>query len=180
MKINVGSMNQTKIQAVTDAVRLYPESFRDVEVGGVEVNIEEFGHPKNIQEIVDGAIDRAKQAFKECEYSFGIESGLFPVPHSQSGYLEIQACAIYDGKKIYLGFAPAFEWPPKVTEMILNGKMDASKAFKELGFTEHEKLGAVRGGNINVLTRGRLTREEQVKQSIIVAMIQIDRAEWYV
>jgi inosine/xanthosine triphosphatase len=180
MKINVGSMNQTKIQAVIDGVKLYPEIFRDAEVGGVEVKIEEFGHPKNLQEIVDGAIDRAKQAFKECNYSFGIESGLFAVPRSQSGYMELQACAIYDGKKIYLGLAPAFEWPTKVTELLLGGTMDASKAFKELGFTEHEKLGAVKGGNINLLTRGRLTREEQVKQSIIMAMIQIDRAEWYI
>ena len=179
MKINIGSQNKTKVQAVIDTVKLYPKIFLNPEVIGLDIGLETFGHPKSLEEVVEGAIDRAKKAFQNCEYSFGIESGLFPVPHSNSGFMELQFCAIYDGKKIYLGTAPAFEWPKKVTEMILNNIADASAALKMLHMTEHEKVGATLGGAMGMLTDGRLTREEQIKTSIIAAMVQIEKVDLY-
>jgi len=179
MKINVGSKNPTKVSAVADAAKLYPEILPNPEIEGIDVQVAELGHPKNLDEIIDGAIARAKAAFQDCTYSFGIESGLFEVPRSQSGYMELQACAIYDGTNIHLGFAPAFEWPKKVTELILGGQADGSSAFKIAGLTTHEKVGAVQGGAMGMLTGGRLTREDQIKSSILAAMIQIEHPEWY-
>jgi inosine/xanthosine triphosphatase len=179
MKINVGSKNQPKVQAVTDAVKLYPNLFPNPEVVGVEVNVETFGHPKTLAETVEGAVSRAKQAFKDCVYSFGLESGLVPTPETRSGYLEISIAAVYDGKNIYLGSAAGFEWPKKVTEMVASGKADASKAFKELALTQHEKLGAMEGGIIGFLTKGRMTRERQVMDSIITALIHLENPELY-
>ncbi len=38
---------------------------------GVDVKIEQFGHPKRLDETVAGAVDRAKQAQKGNEYGFG-------------------------------------------------------------------------------------------------------------
>jgi non-canonical (house-cleaning) NTP pyrophosphatase len=76
MKINVGSKNLTKIRAVEESVALYPDLFPDPEVVAVDVDVELYGHPKSINETVDGAIDRAKKAFSGCDYSFGIEGGL--------------------------------------------------------------------------------------------------------
>jgi inosine/xanthosine triphosphatase len=180
MKVNVGSQNQTKLDAVKDAIKLYPNVFSDSEVSGIDVKLEEFGHPKSLEEIVTGAIERAEGAFIDCDYSFGIESGLFEVPHSLSGYMEIQACAIYDGKNIHLGFSPAFEWPKKVTELILKNEADGSAALRLAGITEHDKVGAMSGGAMGMLTNGRLTREDQIKSSIISAMIQIEKRELYI
>lgn len=40
MKINVGSTNQTKVEAVKDAVILYPKIFESPEVCGVNVEVE--------------------------------------------------------------------------------------------------------------------------------------------
>ena len=179
MKIHVGSKNQPKVQAVMDAVRLYPNLFSNPEVVGVEVNVETFGHPKTMAETVEGAVARAKQAFKDCDFSFGIESGLVPTPGTKSGYLEISVVAVYDGKQICLGSAPGFEWPKKVAEMVVSGKADASKAFKELALTKHEKLGAMDGGIIGFLTKGRMTRERQVLDSIIMALIHLENPELY-
>lgn len=178
MKITVGSKNNVKIAAVRDVVALYPSLFPGAEVFGVEVAVELFGHPKNLKETVEGAIDRAKKAFIDCRYSFGLEGGLIEVPGSTTGYMEIGICAVYDGKRIYIGFSPGFEWPKAVTDLIVSGKADASQAFKQLGLTASEKIGTAEGG-IGFLTKGRLTREEQTRQSIITALIQLERPELY-
>ena len=166
--------------AVKDAVALYPKLFSKPEIIGLDVDVELFGHPKNINETVEGAIERAKKAFIDCDYSFGLEGGLLEVPYSQCGFMEINACAIYDGANIFLGLGPAFEWPIKVTKAIIDNKSDASKAFKELGYTKHEKLGALPGGIIGFLTDGRLTREDYMKYSIIMALIHVERPEYLV
>lgn len=179
MKIGVGSKNKTKVAAVQDAVSLYPNLFPNAEVIGIDVRIEEFGHPRNISETVAGAVERAKQAFVGCDYGFGLEGGLLEVPQTVSGHMETGACAIYDGTSIYLGLAPSFEWPKGVTEMILQGEADASQAFKKLGLTEHEKLGALDGGIIGMLTHGRLPREDFSKFSIMMALIHLEKAEMY-
>ena len=101
------------------------------------------------------------------------------VPYSKTGFMEIGACAIYDGKGFYLGLSPAFEWPKEVTKLILDNKADASQAFKQLDLTHHEKLGAVKGGIIGYLTEVRLTREDFTKYSIIMALIHLDKPELF-
>ncbi len=179
MHIHVGSKNPTKVQAVKDALALYPNLFPNPEIIGVEVNVALFGHPKSIKETVEGAVERAKKAFRNCEYSFGIEGGLMEVPYSETGFMEIGACAIFDGNTFHLGLGPAFEWPKKVTDLIVRGKADASQAFKHLGLTHHEKLGAVQGGIIGYLTDGRVTREDFTKYSIIMALIHLEKPEYF-
>lgn len=179
MKLNVGTTNAVKIAAVKDAVALYPNLFPEVEIVGVEVNVDLYGHPKDLKETVEGAIERARQAFRDCDYSFGLEGGLMEVPYSKSGYMEVGVCAIYDGKEFYVGLSPAFEWPAQVTEMILRGEADASQAFKRLGYTHHEKLGAVPGGMIGFLTDKKMTREDFTKYSIMMALVRLEKAELY-
>jgi len=179
MKINVGSQSKIKLAAVRDVISLYPNFFKGAEVKGIAVEIEEFGHPKNIKETVEGAIKRAKKAYSNCEYSIGLEGGLTKVPFSKTGFMETGVCVIYDGTNYHIGLSPAFEWPKKVTEMIINGEADASQAFKKLGLTKHEKLGAVDGGIVGFLSKGRLSREEFLKQSIIMALIQLEHPKLY-
>ncbi len=179
MKINVGSKNKVKVQAVKDAIALYPNIFIQPEIIGVDVNVELFGHPKNLKETIEGAKKRAQEAFADCYISVGLEGGLMEVPHSRTGFMEVNACAIYDGKNFHLGLSPAFEWPTQVLEKILSGQADASQAFKQLGYTPHEKLGNEPGGIIGYLTGSRMTREEQTKYSIVMALIQFERPELY-
>ena len=179
MKIHIGSKNPTKIQAVKDALVLYPYLFPKPEFFGVDIDVELFGHPKSLEETVEGAIDRAKKAFQNCDFSFGLEGGLMAVPHTNSGYMEVGACAIYDGKEMYLGLSPAFEWPKNVTDLIIQNKADASQALKQVGFTNHEKLGAVKGGAIGRLTDYKMTREDFTKYSIMMALVRLDKKEIY-
>jgi inosine/xanthosine triphosphatase len=179
MKINTGSKNKTKIQAVVDAVKLYPKLFPQAEVVGIDVKVEQFGHPKNLEETIKGAIQRARESYIDCDYSFGLEGGLMEVPYTKTGFMEVGACAIYDGKNMHIGLSPAFEWPVKVNKLIIGGKADASQAFKQLGYTHHEKLGGESGGILGFLTGQRLTREDQTRQSIIMALIHIEKPELY-
>ena len=80
MKIIVDSKNKTKIAAVTEAVALYPNIFINPEITGLDTGVDLYGHPKNIKETADGAMDRARKAFMDCDYGFGIEGGLIEVP----------------------------------------------------------------------------------------------------
>lgn len=179
MKIHIGSKNEVKINAVNEAILLYPKIFKSPEVQGLDVKIDINGHPKTLEQTISGAIQRAKMAFPGSDYSIGVESGLMEVPYTKDGFMEASTCAIYDGKNVYIGVGPAFEWPTGVVDQIRNHGMDGSQAFKHLKYTEHEKLGAMDGGICNFLTNGRMTREDQIKYSIIMAMIRLEKAELF-
>lgn len=177
MRICVGSKNETKIGAVREA---FEESafFRNCEIVPVEVHVEIFGHPISMNLVVQGALERAKEAFQDCDYSVGIEGGLIEVPETKSGYMEVGVCAIYDGKQFHLGMSPAFEWPKSVTDLIVHKGLDGSQAFREAGLTEHEKIGAAEGG-IWILTHGKMNRKEYNKLAVTMALIHLENKEHY-
>ncbi|MEK7601607.1 MAG: inosine/xanthosine triphosphatase [Patescibacteria group bacterium] len=177
MRIGVGSKNKTKVNAVAEILRDYP-MFAGAEVVGVDVKVEQFGHPKSLDETVSGAVDRAKQAFKNNDYGFGIESGLMKVPQTKSGYMEVAVCAIYDGEQIHMGLSQAYEWPKKVIEAIVNLGMDGSQAMKATGLTQHEKLGE-HEGFVGVFTKGRSNRTEYNKAAVVMALMHLENPEHY-
>ena len=177
MKINIGSKNQTKVQAVADALK-ESRFFKHAEIFPVDVITEKFGHPITMDLVVKGAIDRARQAFQNCDYSFGIEGGLIEVPGTKSNYMEMAACAIYDGQQFHLGLSPGFEWPKSVTDFIVKKGLDGSQAFKKAGFTDHEKIGTAEGG-IWILTHGKINRKEYNKLAVVMALIHLENKDHY-
>jgi inosine/xanthosine triphosphatase len=177
MKINVGSKNDTKVNAVKEALAS-SKLFKDARVLSMDIEVEEFGHPKNIEQCVDGAIDRAKKAYADCDYSVGIEGGLMSVPETKTGYMEVAVCAIYDGKNVHLGLSPAFEWPKIVLDKILNEGLDGSQAVKEVGLTHEEKLGKT-SGVIGILSHGQIDRTLYNKMAVLMALIHLENGELY-
>lgn len=177
MKIGVGSKNKTKVDAIASVLSVYP-MFQGAEVIGVDVKGEQFGHPKNLGETVAGAVARAKQACKGHDYGFGIESGLMSVPQTKSGFMEVAVCAIFDGTKIHLGLSPAFEWPKKVIDGILNGGLDGSQAMKEAGLTSQDKIGE-NEGLVGLFTKGRINRTEYNKSAVIMALMHLENSKHY-
>lgn len=176
MIIKVGSLNPTKLAAVKQLVNGHP-LFAGALVKGVEVKVDEFGHPKSLTETIAGAQARAQQAFINCKYSFGIESGLIEATPAKSGYFETTACAIYDGENYHLGLAPSFEWPKQMVEFILQG-YDGSQAFKRVGLTKHHKIGTAEGG-IFVLTHGKINRTKLNELAITMALIHLENPDHY-
>ena len=136
MKIIVGSKNQVKVGIVQEIVKEYPKLAK-AEVTGVEVPSGVSDQPLSLEEIMEGAINRAKGAYQssECDYSVGIESGLHQVP--RAGYLESTACIFYDRKNIYPGLSASFPCPKNVIDLILNKGLNLSEASYQAGLTNN-------------------------------------------
>lgn len=174
--IHVGSKNQTKIQA-TKNVFATSRIFADTTITGIDVETEEFGHPKTITEIIRGAKERARLAFEGSDLAVGLESGLLEAPGADTGYLEATVCALCDGYRYSIGMSPSYEWPKEVLKLILDGR-DGSQAFREAGFTDHEKIGTAEGA-IYTLTNGAINRTKLNELAIQMALVQIQNLEYY-
>ena len=175
LKINVGSLNKAKLEAVKEILSDY-EHLKGASVNGIEVDSGVADQPLTIDESIKGAINRAKGSFVDCDYSIGLESGLMKIPHTKSGYMDVCVCAIYDGKELHLGLSSGWEFPdPKIMDMIVLDGLDMSQAINKAGLTTNTKVGSAEGA-IGILTKGRLDRKAYTKQALQTALIHIDNA----
>jgi len=172
MKIVVGSKNEVKVQAVAETITEY-DMFLRARIHSLEVPSDVADQPKSLEETIQGAKNRAQNAFDGCDYSFGIESGLMQVPHTKTGYMDVCACAIYDGETFHLGLSSCFEYPREVARLVFEEGLNISQAFNKAGLTSNEKLGAAEGG-IGILTKGRLDRKRYTKQAVRTALIHLE------
>jgi inosine/xanthosine triphosphatase len=177
MRINIGSRNNVKINAVKEVIRDY-DFLSKAKALGVDVNSEVSEQPKSIDETISGAMNRAKNAFQDCNYSFGLEDGLMKISKTKTGYMNVCACAIYDGKNYHIGLAPAFEYPHNTVKLVFTKGLDMNQAFYKVGLTKNPKVGSAEGG-VGILTHGRLPRKEYIKQAIIMALIHLENPKLF-
>lgn len=172
--ITVGSQNASKLAAVTEVVHEYPH-LKLAQVVGVSVDSNVSAQPKSLEETINGAMNRARGAFVNTTYAIGLESGLMTVPHTKSGYMDVCACAIFDGHQFHLGLSSAWEFPdPKITELMVSKNLDMSQAINHVGLTKNPEIGAAEGA-IGILTKGRVDRKEYTKQALRMALIHLDQ-----
>lgn len=164
MKINVGTHNPVKVRATRNVLE---KIYTTVDVEGIEVDSGVSDQPIGLDETIQGAMNRARNAFIGVDLSVGIESGLLAVPHSITGYLDLQWCAIYDGERTTLGVSAGFEYPPAVVEEVLKGQEVGDVMDRVTGV---EKLGQ-KTGAVSILTKGLLNRTENTEQCVLMAMI---------
>lgn len=167
--IYVASLNKNKIQAVQ-------EVFPSYQVEGIACKSGVREQPLSLDEIIQGAIFRAKTIFGDCEYSVGVEDGIAPVAETQSGYMNFCCCAIFDGTEIYLGLGPAFEYPLQCTKRVVEEGITISVAFMPI--SDKPDIG-YEEGIIGWLTKGRINRKDYTKLAVEMARIQMDNAELY-
>ena len=172
MKIKIASQNPVKVEALQEILQDY-SYLKNAEVVGVDVTSGVSDQPRSLDESVQGAMNRAKNAFKDCNYSFGIESGLMKVSNSKTGSMAICICAIFDGNEYHLGLSSAWEVPKKVFELMEKGETMNNAVYKA-GLTDNPK-NSHEGGLVGILTRGRLTRKEYTKEAIRTALIHVDK-----
>ncbi len=172
MKINIGSTNVAKVDALKEILHDYSH-LKDAIVSAIEVSSGIADQPKSLEETVQGAMNRAKGAFGDCTYSFGIESGLMSVPNTKTGFMDVCVCAIFDGNEFHLGLSSAWELPKKVFHHMVNEGLDMSQAAVKAGFTSNPKIGSAEG-LVGIVTKGRLTRKDYTKESIRTALIHIE------
>lgn len=167
--IHVASLNHNKIKAVQ-------EVFLSHRVLGFCCKSSVSEQPISLNEIIKGAVFRARSVFRDCVYSVGIEDGISPVPETISGYMNFCCCAIYDGRRIYLGLGPAFEYPPQCTKRVLAEGITISQAF--IPITDKPDIG-YEEGIIGWLTVGKITRADYTKHAVEMAKLQLDNKTLY-
>lgn len=173
MKLRIASQNPAKVEALREIIVDYPQ-LNGAEIVSVETVSGVGDQPKSLEETVRGAMNRCKNVFEDCEYSFGIESGLMEVPNTKSGYMDVCVCSIFDGRECYLGLSSAWEAPQEVAGLMLNEGLDMNQAAHKAGFTQNTKVGSAEG-LVGIMTKGRLTRKEYTKEAIRTALIHIDK-----
>lgn len=175
MEFAVGTTNAAKLGAVREILAEYPH-LKEAAVESVKTESGVADQPKSLEETIRGAMNRARAAKGESTYGVGIESGLMEVPYTKGGYMDVCACAIFDGHEFHLGLSSAWEFPdPKITQTIMSGTMDMSQAINHHGLTTNPGIGAAEGA-IGILTKGRVNRKEYTKQALRMALIHIDPA----
>jgi inosine/xanthosine triphosphatase len=179
MIIAIGSTNPIKVNAVKEVLLDYA-LFNNVEVLSIEADSNVSDQPLSLEEIIQGAKNRAKQAFDQSKasYSFGIESGLMEAKGTQSGFLETCICCIYDGQTYSIGMSCGYEIPPEILSIVIDQKKNLGQACFESGVTSNKKLGASEG-LVGLVTKGRINRKEYTKQCIITALAQIENVALY-
>jgi len=177
MIINIASKNPVKIDAFRDVLSEYT-LLADCEIYSYNAKSGVSEQPKSLDEIIKGAINRAQSAFNGCKYSVGLESGLTEVPHTKTGFMELCACVIYDGKTNHLGLSCAFEVPIEIIKRIKEESLDLNEASYRTGITKDRKIGSS-DGIIGLLTKGRVTRKEYTKQAIKMALIHLENEALY-
>jgi len=95
------------------------------------------------------------------------------VPYTKTGYMNVCACAIYDGKNYNLGLSSAFEYPQEVIDFIFKKYKTVSEAMYSLGLSDVDKIGS-NDGAVCTLTHSHLIRKDYLKQALITALIGLD------
>lgn len=166
MRVAVGSKNPVKLRGVE---RAFKELIGPAEVIGVEVDPGVSKQPVGLDEIVLGALNRAREALRKTasDCGVGVEAGYFRL-HDYS--IEIQAAAVVDSSgRVGVGFSPGFPLPPKLVEAIERGEVsELEEAVDRLFGTR--KIGEA-GGLVSLLTRGKVTREELTYFAVVMALI---------
>jgi len=174
MKINVGSKNPVKIEAVREVFSLF---FGNANVEGFSVNSGVSSQPKTLNEIMQGAKNRAINCFNNCKYGLGLESGIFPVEGSLTNYLNICCCAIYNGGKIVgIGTSPGFEYPEFVIKRILQEELETGPIFDEL--LNEENINQ-KQGIVGALARNKYSRKDFTKAGVIMALYPLLNKKLY-
>ncbi len=164
IRVAVGSKNPTKVEGTKLAFERF---FDEVEVVAREVDSGVPSQPFNY-DVVRGAMNRAIGAFDDsCDFSVGVEAGLFEIDNTLTGFMDFQVAVVYDGKSFTIGFGPGFEFPPKVVKEALKGR-EVGKVMEEL--TGIRDIGR-RIGAIHYLTKGVISRVELTRLAVTMALI---------
>ncbi len=163
MRINVGTSNRIKVNAVRKVVsKLYSK----VRIKGVPVDSEVPSEPFETK-VVEGAINRARSSVKDADFGVGIEAGLFWIEPIKD-YVDVQCCVVVDkAGRLTFGQGPGFSYPPKIVAMVKQG-MTVGQAMEKL--TGIKGMGSKHGA-IGYLSDEKVIREEITRVAVFMAFL---------
>ena len=167
ISVQAGTENPTKLLGATRALsRVFGRKFR---VTGHKEHSLVRAHPFN-SETFTGAKNRAIAAWKrakgKCDYSLGIESGLFSLYPKL--HIDITACCVYDGKEETYGTGMGFVISEEIVAAIKRNRSDLGKVMAQVAGIE--KIGRKHGA-IGHFSARVLHRSEQIEQATVCAFV---------
>lgn len=172
--VRLGSENPVKCKALSFALE-ESRRFTSLQVEGIPVPSQVSDQPIGFEETIEGARNRARGAFASgCDLGVGIESGLIPVPRTRSGYMNLTACVLHDGRDFFTGLGPAFELPDAVKKGVFEKGMELDDAVSAAGLTENPRIGYAEG-LIGILTDQVVTRMRYTVPAIQMALAGLPR-----
>ncbi len=171
MRINVGTGNRIKVNAVRNVVSKF---YSKVRIKGVPVDSEVPSEPFETK-VVLGAINRAISSIKDADFGVGIEAGLFWIEPIKD-YVDVQCCAVVDkAGRLTFGQGPGFSYPPTIVAMVKQG-MTVGQAMERL--TGIKGMGSKHGA-IGYLSDGKVIREEITRVAVFMAFLPRKKRELY-
>ena len=160
----VGSKNPAKVNGVRDAFAKY---FPEIEVRPVDSSSVSKAQPRGLEEMAAGATARAKFALTKAggDYGVGVEAGIFTIGEV---YFDNQVAAIADaGGKVTLGHSAGYMLPREAMEKLFRDGRELERWAEEVSGVN--EVGD-KGGLINFLTEGKMTRADLTEQCVITAL----------
>jgi inosine/xanthosine triphosphatase len=162
MKIAVGSANPAKIrsvQSVTDT--LFPGSV----IQGVKTESGVSEEPMSAEEMIEGAINRAKRSrdLLDADYGIGMEGGHEIIGERQfvCGFIAV----VDRSGKIGIGASSRMELPQKIVK-----RMKAGEQFHDIvdDLSGEDAMGT-KQGLMGILSNGHISREVSYAHGLIFA-----------
>lgn len=165
MKVAVGSLNPTKVNAVKEAFqRIYPTTNWIVE--GVNVPSSVKDQPMSDKESIRGATNRAKRAMKklDADYGVGIEGGMQKI--GKEWFTSGWAVVVDKEGTIGTGSSIKMSVPPKLLDLILHG-MELGHA-NDIVFKQNNSKHS--NGHFGLMTNDAITRTSAYQNAVFCAL----------
>jgi non-canonical (house-cleaning) NTP pyrophosphatase len=198
MIIRIGTNNKVKVEAVRETILDYPD-LANADVEGIHIPSGVSEQPWGMEETVQGALNRAVGAYDtpETDLGIGIESGTMNTP---LGWLNFTAAVICESSTasqiephrrinelwerapangVHFGHSTGFPLPPRITQYIIENKVDLDEAVYRCGFSDVPNIGKVQGGFLGLLTRGRISRKLYSQQALQMALISYENKDMF-
>ena len=161
----IGTKNPTKINGIKLAFSRY---FPEAELRPVDSSSIAKAQPYGLEEMTAGAAARAKFALSQAggDFGVGVEAGIFQIGKV---YFDNQVAAIVDGVgRVSFGHSAGYMLPREDMEKLFRDGRELERWAEEIsGINE---VGD-KGGIIQHLTRGRMSRTDLTEQCVVTAMI---------
>lgn len=164
MIVAVGTRNPAKV----DGVRLaFSKYFEDVELRPVNSSSVAKAQPRGLDEMTAGATARANFALSMAggDFGVGVEAGIFTIGKV---YFDNQVAAVIDKSgKVSLGHSAGYMLPRDAMEKLFKDGRELERWAEEVSGIK--EVGD-KGGLINFLTKGKMTRTDLTEQCVITAL----------
>ncbi|HEV2226987.1 MAG TPA: inosine/xanthosine triphosphatase [Nitrososphaerales archaeon] len=165
MKVAAGTKNPAKLEGIR---RAFVKYFPDVELNPIDSTSVAKAQPRGLEEMTSGATARAKFAISKegGDFGVGVEAGIFTIGE---GYFDNQVAAIVDPSgKVSLGHSAGYSLPREAMEKLFSAGKELERWAESIsGISE---VGD-KGGLINYLTKGKITRTDLTEQCVVTALI---------